>query len=66
MPDKDKAKITVEIPQYLKEWIDAHDLSQNALVVMGLRRLFNEDTKQTSSELMNKLITELSNHKLPF
>ncbi|MBX2903095.1 MAG: hypothetical protein KF872_06005 [Chitinophagales bacterium] len=64
MPNK--AKITVEVPLYLKEWIDNHDISQNALVVMALRRLYREDTTNTPPELMKALLQELSNHKLPF
>jgi len=63
---ENKAKISVEIPCYLKEWIDQHDISQNALVTMGLRRLYNEDVKQVSEVFMNRLIEELQERKLPF
>lgn len=35
-----KAKISVEIPTYLKRWIETHDISQNALVTMGLQVIF--------------------------
>ena len=64
--ENNKSKITAEIPSYLKEWIDAHDISQNALVTMGLRKLFNEDVKQVSEVFMQNLLTELGNRKLPF
>lgn len=61
-----KAKITAEIPIYLKKWIDEHDISQNALVTLGLRRLYNEDVKQVSEVFMNNLLSELKNKELPF
>jgi len=64
MPNK--AKITVEVPLYLKDWIDKHDISQNALVVMALRRLYREDTANTPPELMKALLQELRNRELPF
>lgn len=64
--ENNKVKISVEIPAYLKEWIDHHDISQNALVTMGLRRLYNEDVKQVSEAFMENLIKELQNRKLPF
>ena len=60
------AKITVDIPDYLKEWIEKHDLSQNALVTLGLRKLYNEDVKQVSEAFMENLLKELSERKLPF
>lgn len=60
------AKITTDIPDYLKDWINKHDLSQNALVTMGLRRLYNEDVRQVSEEFMKRLIEELQDKKLPF
>lgn len=63
---ENKSKISIEIPTYLKEWIDSHDLSQNALVTLGLRRLYNEDVKQVSEAFMQNLLKELSNRKLPF
>jgi hypothetical protein len=61
-----KSKITAEIPSYLKEWIDAHDISQNALITIGLRRLYNEDVKQVSEVFMENLLKELGTKKLPF
>ena len=64
--ENNKVKISVEIPAYLKQWIDQHDLSQNALVTLGLRRLYNEDIKQVSVVFMENLINELQNKKLPF
>lgn len=64
--DKIKAKISVEIPAYLKQWIDEHDLSQNALVTLGLRRLYNEDIKQIGVQFMNALLQDLQTKKLPF
>ena len=54
------AKITVDIPDYLKEWIEKHDLSQNALVTLGLRKLYNEDVKQVSEAFMENLLKVLS------
>lgn len=66
MDNNKKIKISVEIPRYLKAWVENHDLSQNALVVMGLRRLYNEDVKQVSEVFMSNLLNELSNKKLPF
>lgn len=60
------AKITVEIPLYLKQWIDKHDISQNAIITMGLRRLYNEDVKQVSEIFMQNLLNELCKKKLPF
>ena len=41
MPEK--SKICVEIPTYLKEWIDEHDLGQNALVTLGLRMIYLQE-----------------------
>lgn len=64
--ENSKSKISVEIPTYLKEWIDKHDISQNALVTMGLRRLYTEDTKQVGEAFMENLIKELQVRKLPF
>ena len=64
MPNK--AKITVKVPLYLKDWIDKHDISQNALVAMALRRLYREDTANTPPELMKALLQELRNRELPF
>jgi len=64
--EKSKSKITAEIPAYLKAWIDAHDISQNALVTLALRRLYNEDVKQVSEVFMQNLLNELANRKLPF
>ena len=66
MDNNKKVKISVEIPSYLKTWIENHDISQNALVIMGLRRLYNEDVKQVSEVFMSNLLNELSNKKLPF
>ena len=64
--ENSKAKITIEIPMYLKKWIDSHDVSQNAIATMAIRRLYNEDIKQVSEVLMQNLISELHNRKLPF
>jgi len=61
-----KAKITVEVPRYLKDWIQAHDVSQNALVTMALRSLYLQE-KNASESLIVKQITEyFENKKLPF
>jgi hypothetical protein len=64
--EKTKTKITAEIPCYLKAWIDGHDISQNALVTIALRRLYNEDIKQVSEVFMQNLLNELGKRKLPF
>lgn len=61
-----KAKITAEIPAYLKEWIDRHDISQNALVTMGLRRLYLEETKTETDKIIKGIADYFENKKLPF
>lgn len=66
MPTIEKCKITVEIPTYLKEWIDNHDLSQNALVVLGLRMLYKEDVNKSPKHIIEQLVSELHKTKLPF
>jgi hypothetical protein len=66
MPESTKAKITVEIPLYLKQWIEAHDLGQNALITLGLRHLYKQEENSTGEHMMNELLKELRARKLPF
>lgn len=66
MPTIEKCKITVEIPTYLKEWIESHDLSQNALIVLGLRRLYKEDINNSPKHLIDQLLKEIRESKMPF
>lgn len=66
MPESAKVKITVEIPSYLKEWIEDHDLGQNALVTLGLRNLYKQEENLTGEHMMNELLKELRARKLPF
>lgn len=61
-----KCKITVEVPAYLKAWINAHDVSQNALVVMGLRKLYKEEQQPGADQIVNKIIAFFKTEKLPF
>lgn len=61
-----KVKITVEIPHYLKEWIQAHDIGQNALVTLGLRNIYKQELNQVGPHLVQQLLTELQNKSLPF
>lgn len=63
---ENKSKISVEIPNYLKSWIDAHDISQNALVTMGLRRLFLDEKTPDSDKIITAMQQFLNNRKLPF
>jgi hypothetical protein len=62
----DKAKITVEIPGYLKDWINEHDLGQNAIVTMGLRHLYLQEKQMDESILVQRLAKLINSHKLPF
>lgn len=62
----EKVKITAEIPKYLKDWINAHDISQNALVVVGLRKLYKEEQQPGEDVIVNKIIAFLKTEKLPF
>lgn len=64
--EKERVKISVEVPAYLKAWIDKHDLSQNALVTMGLRMLHRQEINGSSEHLLRQLTNELSKHRLPF
>jgi hypothetical protein len=61
-----KSKISVEIPIYLKKWIDAHDVSQNALVTLGLRKMFLEEQQVPTAKIEAVIINTLKNNKLPF
>lgn len=62
----EKAKITVEIPGYLKAWIKNHDVGQNAIVTMALRLLYMQEKQADESIVLNKLIAYFENKKLPF
>lgn len=66
MPNNTKAKITVEVPLYLKKWVEAHDLGQNAMVTMGLRLLYQQEQHSSGEYLIQLLIKELNEQKLPF
>ncbi len=61
-----KAKISVEIPGYLKTWIEAHDISQNALVTMGLRRLYLEEKMPDADKIIMAIQKFLNDKRLPF
>ncbi len=61
-----KAKISVEIPDYLKQWIDAHDISQNALVTNGLRLQYLQEQKTDSEKIIAAVQHFLNDKKLPF
>ena len=61
-----KVKISVEVPGYLKDWIDAHDISQNALVVNGLRLQFLQEQKPDADKIIVAIQDFLNDKKLPF
>lgn len=63
---EDKAKISVEIPGYLKHWIDAHDISQNALVTNGLRLQYLQEQKTDTDKIIVAVQQFLNSKKLPF
>lgn len=63
---ENKAKISVEIPSYLKAWVETHDISQNALVTMGLRKLYLEEQQVPTAKIEAVIIDTLKNNKLPF
>ena len=62
----EKVKITAEVPKYLKEWINNHDVSQNALVVLGLRKLYLEEKKTDESDIVKRIVEYFDNSKMPF
>lgn len=64
MPEK--AKICVEIPTYLKQWIDEHDLGQNALVTLGLRMIYLQERNVSESKIIEGIKDFIENKKLPF
>jgi hypothetical protein len=64
MPEK--IKITVEVPAYLKEWIDEHDLGQNALATLGLRLLYLQEQNVSESKIITAIESCLAQHTLPF
>ena len=66
MPNNTKAKITVEVPIYLKQWVEQHDLGQNALVTMGLRLLYQQEQHNSGEYLIQLIIKELQKQRLPF
>ena len=61
-----KAKICVEIPEYLKTWIDDHDLGQNALVTLGLRMIYLQEQNVSESKIVDAIKNILINKDLPF
>ncbi len=63
---EDKAKITVEIPTYLKEWIKGHDVGQNAIVTIALRNLYMQEKQPDESMIVKKIIDYFETKKLPF
>lgn len=63
---KNKAKISVEIPAYLKEWIEEHDISQNALVTNGLRLQYLQEQKTDTSKIISAVQQCFNEKKLPF
>lgn len=64
MPEK--SKICVEIPTYLKEWIDTHDLGQNALVTLGLRMIYLQETNVSADKIIKEVRSYFEDKKLPF
>ena len=64
MPEK--SKICVEIPSYLKEWIDEHDLGQNALVTLGLRMIYLQERNVSESNIIEGIKYFIESKKLPF
>lgn len=62
----EKAKITVEIPGYLKAWIKTHDVGQNAIVTMALRLLYLQEKQADESIIIKKLMEYFETKKLPF
>ena len=61
-----KAKISIEIPQYLKQWIQDHDISQNALVTMGLRKLYLDEKTTETEKIISTIQKFLEDKKIPF
>lgn len=59
-------KVTVEIPDYLKDWIASHDISQNALVTLGLRKLYLEEQQVPTAKIEAVIIKTLENNKIPY
>ena len=64
MPDK--SKICVEIPDYLKAWIDGHDLGQNALVTLGLRMIYLQEQNVNADKIVKEIKNYFEKNKLPF
>ena len=63
---KEKVKIIVEIPSYLKKWIDEHDLGQNALVTLGLRMIYLQERNVSESNIIEGIKYFIESKKLPF
>lgn len=61
-----KSKVCVEIPLYLKQWIDEHDLGQNALVTLGLRMIYLQEKNVSESKIIEGIKDFIENKKLPF
>ena len=60
-------KISVQIPAYLNQWADEHDISKTALIVAGLRKQFLEEKNLNKEDLINELKAFLDTQKkLPF
>jgi hypothetical protein len=64
MPEK--SKICVEIPFYLKTWIDDHDLGQNALVTLGLRMIYLQEQNVSADKIVSEIKNYFESKKLPF
>ena len=61
-----KAKITAEIPAYLQQWIDSHDIGQNALITLGLRNLWLQEQQVPTAKIEEVIKETLIKNKLPF
>lgn len=60
-------KISVQIPAYLNEWADKHDISKTALIVAGLRKQYLEENNLQAKKIISELKEILNTkNKLPF
>lgn len=60
-------KISVQIPAYLNEWADKHDISKTALIVAGLRKQYLEENNLQATKIIDELKEILNTkNKLPF
>lgn len=62
----DKSKITVEIPAYLKDWLNKHDLGQNTMVTFALRHFYMQEKTVDESLIVKKIVEYFETIKLPF